>query len=234
MFVSDYFGLTTQLEDKGVFDAILDSDSHFFINVIRLKNAETQEFKVAYEHLNQFFSEIALILDLSNEEGDIFYNNALKRFRFSEVNGINLGFAETNHGAGFGDSICKKVLKDVYQIVKKGSKQPEVFQLIGLFEDNVGPDRISDMIATIILKDIKAYTLRIYQELGFTSETYTSLKFDKEGFGVNPFKKETPILLLPIENLHELPIAKNWLDIDRVITENTIIRKEINDEIGKE
>ena len=41
MFVSDYFELEDeryeQFIDMGVFDALLDKDSSFFINVIRLK-----------------------------------------------------------------------------------------------------------------------------------------------------------------------------------------------------
>ena len=30
--------------------------------------------------------------------------------------------------------------------------------MTSLFEENVGPDKLSDMIATIILPDIRAYT----------------------------------------------------------------------------
>lgn len=233
MFISEYLNLTDELDEKGVFDALLDKDSHFFINVIRLKNATVPEFKSAYLHLNQFFSDIATLLNLAENENDVFYRRALKKFRFSEVNGINLGFAESIYGAGFGDILSKQVLKDAYQIVKKGSTQPEIFQLVGLFEENVASDRLSDMVATIILSDIEAYTLRIYKELGISEATRPDLNFDDKGFIKNPFKNAS-ILLLPIEILHELPIAKDWDDIDRVVTENSVIREEINAEIGDE
>ena len=33
MFISEYFSLGSKLSDMGVFDALLDKDSHFFINV---------------------------------------------------------------------------------------------------------------------------------------------------------------------------------------------------------
>ena len=43
MFVSDYFQLDEEQFEKfdgmGVFDALLDKDSNFFINVIRLKKS---------------------------------------------------------------------------------------------------------------------------------------------------------------------------------------------------
>lgn len=41
-------------------------------------------------------------------------------------------------------------------------------------------------------------------------------------------------MLLPIEILHELPIARGWDDIDRVVSENRNIRQEINEAIGDE
>lgn len=233
MFVSEYFNLTTELDQLGVFDAVLDKDSHFFINVIRLKNSTTPEFVAAYEHLNKFFTEIATMLNAAEEEGDVFYRRALAKFHFSEVNGINLGFAESSYGAGFGEVLSRQVLRDAFKIVKKGSQQPELFQLIGLFEDNVASDRLSDMIATIILPDIEAYTLRIYKELGITQVAHPELLFNEKGLVKNPFKNDA-ILLLPVEILHELPIARDWYDIDRVVSENKVIREEMNAEIGEE
>lgn len=232
VFVSDYLELDNELEELGVFDSILDEDSNFFINVIRLKSAEVPEFKKSYQKINNFFSQIAMLLEASDKIGDKLYKAALKQFDFSEVNGINLGYSESRYGSGFGKHLRKQVIDDAFDIVKKGSKQPEIFQLVGLFEENIGPDRLSDMIATIIYPDIVAYTKRINEELGFTQEAYPDLTFN-DGLILNPYKN-CDILLLPIEVLHELPIAKCWDDIDRVITENESIRREINQSVGKE
>ena len=239
MFVTDYLELDDEQYDKfvdmGVFDALLDKDSNFFINIIRLRKSEIPEFISAYTHLNQYFSDIATLLDAADEPSlkDKMYNAARKKFNFHEVNGINLGFSSTRWGAGWGDVLADKFLRDAYQIVKKGSKQPEIFHLVSLFEDNVAGDRLSDMIATIIEQEIKSYTLRIMDELGLTKHSRTALKFRSDGLIQNPYKS-APILLLPIEILHELPIAKDWDDIDRVASENDAIRREISAEIGAE
>ena len=60
MFVSNYFELDDDRFEKflemGVFDALLDKDTNFFINVIRLKKSMVPEFVEAYQHLNQYFS----------------------------------------------------------------------------------------------------------------------------------------------------------------------------------
>ncbi len=239
MFISEFFNLNgEQLSKMGsldVFDALLDVDSNFFINIIRLKEATISEFKEAYQNINNFFSGIATLLDAAESPSnkDKMYRSALKKFHFHEVNGINLGFSKSGKGSGWGEDTSKKVLADAYQIVKKGSKQPEIFHLVSLFEEGMGPDRLSDMIATIIEPQIKKYTLRVMSELGITSENYPLLKFQKNGLVYNPYKK-TAILLLPTEILHEIPIAKDWDDIDRVVSENDAIRREISEDIGNE
>ena len=184
---------------------------------------------------NRFFSDIATLLDcaVSPTPKDKFYRTARKRFQFHEVNEICLGHVKSKYGAGWGQVTSDKFLYDAYQIVKMGSKQPEIFHLVSLFEENVAGDRLSDMIATIIKPEIEKYTIRVLQELGITQKTHPYLFFYKNGLVKNPYRK-IPILLLPEEILHKLPIAKNWDDIDCVAYENNLIRKEISAEIGAE
>lgn len=232
VFASEYLELNDEFEENGVFDSIVDEDSNFFINLVRLKTTQVPEFKNSYETINEFFNRIATLLEASDIKGDKFYKAALKQFDFSEVNGINLGYSESRYGSGFGDKLRVQVIDDAFDIIKKGSKQPEIFQLVGLFEENIGPDRLSDMVATIILPDIISYTKRINEDIHIEPESYPNLQFN-DGIVWNPYKK-CELLLLPIDILHELPIAKSWDDIDRVIQENETIRREINEAVSEE
>lgn len=232
VFISEFWELDDELEQLGVFDAIMNLDSNFFINLLRLKGATTPEFQGSYNRINNFFNEIMILLDSSEKKGDKLYRAALSKFLFSGIKGINLGFSETGIDAGFGPVLSQQVISDAFDIVKSGSKQPEIFQLVGLFEENVGADRLSDMIATIILPDIKAYTRRINKELDLSPQRFPNIIF-REGIAFNPYKK-CELLYLPEEVLHELPIARNWNDIDRVIAENKAIRDEVNEAIGAE
>ena len=232
IFISDFLKLDNELSEIGMFDAIINRDSHFFINILRLKKAQTTEFEGSYKRINDFFENIMLLLLNSKQKDDKLYRSALEKFHFSEVNGINLGFSESGGGVGFGKVLSKQVISDAYDIVKTGSSQPEIFQLVGLFEENVGADRLSDMIATIILPDILAYTKRINFEFGINPKNYPDIEFCNE-IAINPYKK-CELLYLPEEILHELPIARCWNDIDRVIAENKVIREEINGIIGIE
>lgn len=218
------------LRNLGVFNVFLDVDSHFFINIKRLQNTTTPEFMDGYDKVNQFFSDIGMLLKHSRGSTDPLYRKAFKAFNFPEVNGINLGFSSGTHGAGFGPTLREQIIKDACRIIQSGSEQPEIFHLVGLFEENVGPDRLSDMVARIIIDNIIAYTKRIYHELNVNTQTYPDYNFD-DGILINPYKR-APLLLLPSELLHELPIARCWNDIDRVCRENEAIRLEINDAVG--
>lgn len=239
MFISEYFQFdevqSRTMLTMGVFDALLDIDSNFFINILRLKESTIPEFKEAYQQINSFFSKIATLLDAADSPSkkDKMYRTALSTFHFHEVNGINLGFSKSGYGSGWGNELSEKILFDAYQIVKKGVKQPEIFHLVSLFEEGVGPDRLSDMIATIIEPEIKKYTLRVMKELNITPDKYPQLQFRSDNLIQNPHKNSV-ILFLPTEILHELPIAKDWDDIDRVVFENASIRREISAEVGEE
>lgn len=234
MLLSAYLHIGTILDDNKVFDPVIDKDNNFFINIQRLKEASTTEFIGSYQRINDFFRIIIKLLDKAAQknEKDTFYREALKRFDFSEVNGICLGFSEKAPGSGFGFKLSKMVIDTAYDIVKAGVTDPEFFQLLPLFQEKVGPDRLSDMIATIILPDIQAYTKRINKQLGMVKSNYPDLVFE-DGFLLNPYTGYE-ILLLPIEILHKLPIAKSWEEIDSVVTENRVIRELLNAKVAEE
>lgn len=231
IFLSEFLGLKDELERLGVFDAIITSDSCFFINILRLKQTSVFEFKKSYEKINNYFREMMTLLSHSEERNDRFYREALKRFSFSGIKEINIGFSSTGVDGGFGGVLSKQIISDAYDIVKAGSTDPEIFQLIGLFEERVGPDRLSDMIASLILDDIIEYTKNVNATLDINSETHPEISFDEQGIAWNPYKK-CRLLYLPKDILHEMPVAYCWEDVGYVAAENDAIRNEFNQEIS--
>ncbi|WP_036633408.1 hypothetical protein, partial [Paenibacillus alginolyticus] len=229
--LSSYLRLGNKLDKLEVFDPILDLDSNYFINIKRLKVTETPEFVGAYEKVNMRFEQIGRLLGVSTKPNDKMYRTAISMFNFPEVNGICLGYSNSKTGSGMGGKLRDQIIGDAKQIIDAGVSDPEIFHLVGLFERGVGPDRLSDMIACIIKEEIVAYTLRINKELQITKKRYPKCEF-KDDLLVNPYKGE-PLLLLPTDILHELPIARDWEDIDRVCSEIEAIRNEVNVTIGK-
>lgn len=129
-------------------------------------------------------------------------------------------------------ALASQVVSTAYDIVKAGVVDPEFFELLPLFQENVGADRLSDMIATLILEDIHTYTKRINSELRIDQTQYENLSFNGE-FLINPYK-HNDVLLVPIDILHKLPVAESWEDIDLVVSQNNALRGEINFEVASE
>ena len=234
MLLSEYLKIGYKLDDGGIFDPVLDEDSHFFINLQRLKKTSIPEFRDSYEKIHEYFRKIIKLLDKAEKKDktDVFYKQALRMFDFSEVNGICLGYAKGTSGAGFGAGLGSQVMSTAFDIVKAGVRDPEFFELLPLFQENVGADRLSDMIATLILNDIKEYTRRINRELRIDHKRYKKLFFNGD-FLINPYKHDD-VLLVPIDILHKLPVAESWEDIDLVVSQNSILRAEMNSEVASE
>ena len=177
MLLSQTLRIGKKLDEAGVFDPVLEKDSNFFINIQRLKQTDIPEFVNSYNTIQSFFRRIIKLLDKAQlqSKSDTFYDAAIKMFHFPEVpevNGIRLGHSKSGRGAGFGQIIEEQVIFTAFDIVKAGIEDPEFFEMIPLFQKNVGPDRLSDMIAGLILNDIRAYTKRVYQDFNITKAKY--------------------------------------------------------------
>lgn len=217
-----------KLEKNGIFDCFLDKDSEFSINIQRLKESTTPEFSDSYNKIVKHFRNIGLLLSKAENKDAVAFRSAIKIFDFSEVNEIRLGYSKGKRGNGFGKKIKEKVIFDAYEIIKNGCEEPQLFELMGLFEKNVGADRISDMIGVIILEDIQKYTLKTLKKLKIDKKK--KLEYDK-GFIINPYTKKR-IYLLPIEILHKLPIVQCWSDIAYAAEYNQSIKDEMNRIVG--
>ena len=234
IFFSEEFNLKDRMDEEAIFDPIINADSNYFINIKRLRETNIPEFSGAYDKINKYFWDIGqLLLAANGDTNHVAYRAAIKLFDFSEVDGINLGTSKGNPGKGFGETLGEQIVKSASEIVLTCSNHPEIFHLLSLFEDNVGPDRISDMIATLVHDEIVKYTKRAYDKLGITEEKYSEYEF-KNGIIINPYKRNKELLLVPINILHEIPIARGWDDIERVCTENEAIKQEMNELIRTE
>jgi hypothetical protein len=232
--LSEYLGvLQKDLYKEGCFDTILDMDSLMFINFNRVKGTKTKELKKAYKHILNLFHKIGVLLLSSTKENDIFWKKAFKLLEMSEFEEICLGYANSSTaGAGSGKDLKMKILTTAKQILDAGVKEPEIFELVGLFEDDIGPDRLSDFIARTISKYLEDFSKRILASLNINPQTKKYIEFS-DGLIINPANHKR-LYLLPVDILHELPVAREWEDIEMVCRSNERFREEINKIIGQE
>lgn len=229
---SDYLGVApSKFTSVGAFDPVLDVDSLLFLDPLLLRKTRVPEFKQSYAKLEKRFKRIGKLLHHSKGPSDPFWREAERQFFFPEVEGLCIGYSRNGTGgAGMGRGLRGTVLETGKAIVDGGNQDPEIFELMGLFEPGVGRDRISDMVARVIIDDIAAYTARVLKRLSVPTKR---LVFEKTKIRsvVNPFNQK-PLLLVPRSLLRDLPIAHSWDEISFVAAANQETRDHLNKLIG--
>lgn len=230
---NDVLGVTEEaLIEEGAFNAFVDIDSSFHVDPHLLEYASTPELRGSYQKFRDYFDSLIKILDASKTENDRFWREAKKRLHFKEMPYISLGYSkEGASGRGIGDGLASALVKTSAEIVEAGIKDPIIFELIGLFEEGIGADRISDMALSIVIPDILSYSARVAKTLNVST---VEIVYGNNKVHV-PANTDTnePLILVPREILSPLPVAYCWSDIDTVCSHNENLRNRLNSLIGE-
>ncbi|WP_153011148.1 hypothetical protein [Pseudomonas oryzihabitans] len=233
MSFADYHHISPKVFDKtGALDPILGVDSRLFIDPSLLKDASTPELKDSYQHLLNHFLRLMKIIKSIESTGDRMWRQADSMLSFPEVSGLSIGYAKNVRGSGIGPVIRSRILSTVISIVRAGTDDPEIFELVGVFEDNIGPDRISDMTARVIIDDLIRYTQRVCNVCGIPMiRSFVKELKDYRDLPVNPIDNSI-LIMVPKEILRDLPVAMGFGDISWVAQHNSTLRDKLNSIIG--
>jgi hypothetical protein len=222
---------SSDLAKKGAFDGFIDIDSRLHVDPSLLTVCSIPEFQNTHKDFQEYFNKILVLVSNSKTKGDKLWNEAHKRLQFKEIGNTALGYAKSGTGGNaIGPKLAGNILETASQIVEAGIKDPIIFELVGMIEEGIGADRISDMTIAILIINFLSYTQRVATELKVKTGKVT---FNDEIF-LLPFdsSNKTPIILIPKSLLNNLPIATDWEDIDRVCKYNDDLRRKVNKVIG--
>lgn len=229
---SDLFRVSHQdLVKEGAFDAFLDIDSRLYVDPHLLVDVETPELVNSYNTFTSHFTDVMSLIRLSDSNNNALYRQAIKKLTFSELPNVSLGYSKSSsYGNGIGPKIAAQLALTASQIIHAGIVDPTIFELVGLIEQNVGADRISDMTISIILPDLLLFSQRVVKNLQIQSLEY---KHENVNYKLpcNP-SSDQPIILIPQTILRDLPVAYDWSDIDIVCSHNVTLRRSVNNTIG--
>ncbi len=230
--VNEYLNVSREVfEGTGALNAILTVDSKLFIDPVLLKTTEVPEFQGAYDELQKRFADIIRLLLTSQRQGDFAWQHAERLLRFPEVQGLCIGYSvHGTSGSGMGDALRSQILEAAKYIVDAGVRDPELFELLGLFQEGIGADRISDMTAGILFRRFLNYSQRIFRELHAETRPYNYYE-NVYLLPKNDFNRQ-PIVLVPIDILDDLPVASDWSDIEIVSRRNFLLRAKLNEMVG--
>lgn len=220
-----------ELSGKGVFDGFVDIDSRLHIDPSLLEGSGILEFEKSREQFDTYFKEVLQIVKLA-KTGDRLWREAHKRLIFKEKGNTALGYSKNGtHGSAIGPKLAEKILFTTKQLVNAGIDDPIIFELVGVFEEGIGADRISDMTIAILYNCFLNFTQRVSLELGIVTDIEI---FENKRYRVpKDSLSNEPILFIPKSLLNNLPIAYDWEDIDRVCKYNDALRWKVNKIIGK-
>lgn len=222
----------TELKKLGVYDGYFNKDSEFYVFPKLFKEIEIEEFKGSYLKYQSHFSKIVKILKFAKEptRKDKFFRQVLKEFEFHEVAHMGLGYSKSNkRGSGVGKGFAEQLAKSAFDIVQAGIEDPEIFELVGLLEEGIGADRISDMFISILTDDFLNYTQNIAVKLKLITSEY---KYNDQVYQL-PYYGNTNIIFAPNEVLIKLPVAFDRHDISTVCAHNERLRGKINQVISR-
>lgn len=232
---SAYFGVSPKtIAAAGLIDPFLDVDVPLFIDPVLLeKSSNTTIATSAINRFRRHFEVLVRMLTISQKENDAAWKGARRQLDLSEPPENGLGYGGSGRsGSSRPQDIREAILRTSKEIITLGASDPEMISLMGFFEEDVGPDTISDMTTTVIMDDLAAITENFCQANGIPvidADIGTSHKLPQF---VTPAGRKIPIVLVPEDIVRELPIANDWSDIERAAMENARIRDRVNRFLG--
>ncbi len=239
---SDHFGIPdAALARAGVLDPTLNVDTRLFIDPFLIPESAHKEIeregRAIYE---QHFEQVIKLLRVSKQQDDtdVAWRNARRLMNFPEVKWTCLGYgAQSVSGSGSGPFVTNGVMQTAKAVVDLGVDDPDLFVALGVFEEGIGPDRISDMTANVILPALLSFNERVLKSLGVpTKRVPLTLKNGncyEADLPLNPFEtRQTPVILVPADILRNLPIVTDWSDVADAAAKNAALRQKVNRQIA--
>lgn len=231
LFSQVFPGTSASLDNAGLFDPVLNSDSKLFIDPLLLEGSDNPHMAAAHAQFRDHFKKAVMLLAASKTVDDPAWKAAREFVDLSERSETCLGYGGSSiRGNSGSEQLRERILITTKQIIALGEDNPEIISLMGMFEDGVGPDTISDLTTLAILPALCALTEEFCKQNKVPTRLFKD--YCKAMLPENPNDTAKPILLVPQDILRDLPLAADWSDVSRVAFENQKIRKAFNKFVG--
>lgn len=227
---SEYFGIDKTIFEKlGIFNGFILHDSEYYLNPKLIKNTDNPFFQSSYQKIQKKFALIISIVEKIQipDKRDYYYKSAIDAIKSKENGYIGLGYSEAGKkGRGIGTGLAESIVLTAYKLIKQDKVEPELFEILGVFKEQISVDRISDMIIKMIEDDILKYTQYIANELKLSVKLYKNHQVP-----FNHFDNNSPLYFLPTSLLSKLPI---WDELYcELVDESTEARDLFNSTFGE-
>lgn len=231
---STNFGLDkTVLANAGLVDPFVNVDVPLFIDPVLLeKSSNPRISRGGIAAFRNHFDGFVRLLAMSEREGDAAWKGARRLLDLTEPPENGLGYGGSGRsGSSRPERIRDAVMRTSKEIIRLGAKDPEMISLMGFFEDDVGPDTISDFTTRVIINELASMTEE------FCKANNIPVQKSEVGGGhklpiVKGRRGDKPLVLVPQDIVRDLPVANDWSDIEKAAMLNAQIRDRVNRFLG--
>jgi hypothetical protein len=226
LLFSKHFGVDEMaLADAGLIDPFLNVDTQLFIDPLLLsKSANPVISQQAHPNFCSHFSKFIRLLAISKAVDDAAWKGARKLLDLSEPAQTGLGYGGSSRsGSSRPTEVREIIMRTAKEIVDLGVADPEMVALMGFFEENVGPDTISDFTTQAIIGDLAEITSTFC-----SSNRIPTVKAETVSGCELPAFSGASILLIPKDIVRDLPLANDWSEIEDAVMQNQLIRDRVN------
>jgi hypothetical protein len=239
MRFSEAFGITRGDEDDW-FDPHLTIDTKLFIDPLLLLEAGG-DWADAHAELIAHFVYCYQLVARATGPQSVSALSARRLLTFPEPWELGLGYtAQGTDGAGGGDRYAQRMADGIAVAIAAGLANPEHIEEIGILNEGVGADRISDATANVLKQRLIKYTQEIATRHNVPMESHKVRHArvvqsagrwvdEPADLPTNPVTGK-PVLLVPRRVLNDLPTlnADDWFDSNL----NADIRLQMNINVG--
>jgi len=237
MLASTHFQINKQNEDDW-FDAILDVDTKLFIDPFMVFQEKAGTWADAHDELVKHFDRAFILIAQGNRDPETLpYKKALAILEFPEPRELCLGYtAQGTQGAGSGIGYAGLIAGAIAGAISRGLDHPRHFEELGILNEGIGADRISDITATVLKHRLIRYTQDIAtrHHISLAPHKVIAASFDemRQRWKVEEVDLPTnpatggPYLFVPQRFLRKLPVlnANDWWND----YENEKLRQDLN------
>lgn len=228
--INEYIGVSNEeLKKRGIYNGYIFLDSPLFLNPKLLHNTDIREFKDAEKIIVKHYETTIQLLKNVKEfsDKDIFWKMAKQHFNFPEPKGVGLGTSvDSIDGNGLTGTTAERCLITFKEILNKDIEDCYIYRLLYLIQENVGVDRISDMLCSIIYDRLLLFTENKIKEMGLNCTTYTEYKGKKYMIYKRPNGKN--LIFMPESLLTDIPDVADEYDIMSIVALNQDIKEYVS------
>jgi hypothetical protein len=225
---SDHYSILHPEADDW-FDPILNLDTKLFVDPFLVFADQADErWRDAHDHIvGHFQVAFELLARGGCDPRSQHFTSTLRMLAFPEPSETCLGYtARGSRGSGSGAGFARLVASAMCDAIARGVVELRHFEELGILEEGIGPDRISDIATTILKPQLVAYTQSVASAHAVPLDRHGlragAFDTNRHGFMTATVQLPTnpatggPVLLVPQRFLRDLPAINGddwWNDM---------------------